>query len=68
MFMEIQDSIETARGFTLPEEENVSRPVTVSIPHKLGRDEARRRLEEGFGRLRRQMTGGIGGMLACHER
>jgi hypothetical protein len=46
----------------------VSRPVTVSIPHKLGRDEARRRLEEGFGRLRRQMTGGMVSMLTCHER
>jgi hypothetical protein len=46
----------------------VSRPVTVTIPHKLGRDEARRRLEEGFGRLRRQMTGGMGALLACHER
>ena len=46
----------------------MSRPVTVSIPHKLGRDEARRRLEEGFGRLQRQMTEGMGGMLACRER
>ena len=46
----------------------MSRPVSVTIPHKLGRDEARRRLEEGFGRLRQQMTGGMVGMLACHER
>ena len=46
----------------------MSRPVTVSIPHKLGQDEAHRRLVEGFGRLRRQMTGGMGRMLACDER
>jgi hypothetical protein len=46
----------------------VSRPVTVSVPHKLGRGEARRRVEEGFGQLVRQMTGGMGGMVACHER
>lgn len=46
----------------------MSRPVTVTIPHQLGRAEARRRIEEGFGRLRGQMTGGIGGMLACTER
>ena len=46
----------------------MSRPVTVSIPHKLGQDEAHRRVEEGFDRLRRQMTGGIGGLVACHER
>ena len=46
----------------------MSRPVTVSIPHTLGRDEARRRLEQGFGRLRHQLTGGMIGALACHER
>ena len=46
----------------------MSRPVTVSIPHELGWDEARRRLEQGFGRLRQQITGGMIGMLACYER
>ena len=46
----------------------MSRPVTVTIPHQLSREEARRRIEEGFGRLRTQMTGGIGSMLACTER
>ncbi len=46
----------------------MSRPVTVNLPHKLGQDEAHRRIEEGFDRLRRQMTGGISGMVACHER
>lgn len=36
----------------------MSRPVTVSVPHKLGQAEARRRIEEGFGQLQEQMTGG----------
>jgi hypothetical protein len=40
----------------------MSRPVTVSIPHSLGKDEARRRIEEGFGRMRQQMTSGMGAM------
>ena len=46
----------------------MSRPLTVDIPHELGRDEARRRLGQGFSRLRQQITGGMIGMLACHER
>jgi putative polyhydroxyalkanoate system protein len=46
----------------------VARPVTVNIPHKLGKQEARRRIEEGFGRLRQQMTSGIAGMVAFQER
>ena len=36
----------------------MSKPVVVSIPHELGRAEARRRIEEGLGRL----TGQIGGV------
>jgi putative polyhydroxyalkanoate system protein len=46
----------------------VARPVTVNIPHKLGKNEARQRIEEGFGRLRQQMTGGIVGMVTFQER
>ncbi|HEX2474802.1 MAG TPA: polyhydroxyalkanoic acid system family protein [Lacipirellulaceae bacterium] len=46
----------------------MARPVTVNIPHKLGKQEARRRIEEGFGRLRQQMTSGIAGMVAFQER
>jgi putative polyhydroxyalkanoate system protein len=46
----------------------VARPVTVNIPHKLGKQEARRRIEEGFGRLRQQMTGGVAGMITFQER
>jgi putative polyhydroxyalkanoate system protein len=46
----------------------VARPVTVNIPHKLGKQEARRRIDEGFGRLRQQMTGGVAGMVTFQER
>lgn len=41
----------------------MSRPVTVSIPHSLGKDEARRRIEQGFGQMRQQMMG-AGGVMA----
>ncbi len=47
----------------------MSRPVTVNIPHKLGKAEARRRIGEGFGNMRAQMTGGVTGlMLSFDER
>jgi putative polyhydroxyalkanoate system protein len=46
----------------------MSRPVAVNIPHSLGKDEARRRIEDGFGRMRQQMVGGMGAMLAFQER
>lgn len=45
----------------------MARPVSVNIPHALGKDEARRRIDEGFGRLRQQMTGGLGAMMAIQE-
>jgi hypothetical protein len=41
----------------------MSRPVTVTIPHTLGKDEARRRIETGFGQLRQHLTGGVPGIL-----
>jgi|SRR5687767_10384278 putative polyhydroxyalkanoate system protein len=46
----------------------MARPVTVNIPHALGKDEARRRIEAGFGNLRQHMTGGIGGLLSFQQR
>ncbi len=46
----------------------MARPVTVNIPHSLGKDEARRRIEAGFGQMRQQITGGLGAMLAFEER
>jgi hypothetical protein len=44
------------------------REVTVNIPHSLGQEEARRRIEAGFSTLRRQMTGGVLGVLKFQER
>ena len=35
----------------------MSKPVVVNVPHDLSRDEARRRLQEGFGRIREQIGG-----------
>ena len=40
-------------------------PITISIPHQLGRAEARRRIEAGFAKIIRQFPGGGG---ACSER
>jgi hypothetical protein len=37
----------------------MSKPVVVSIPHELGRAEARRRIDEGVGRLTSQI-GAVG--------
>lgn len=34
----------------------MSKPVVVSIPHELGRFEARRRIDEGVGRLTQQFA------------
>ncbi len=36
----------------------MSKPLTVEIPHDLGLQEARRRIEAGFGRLEHQFGGG----------
>ncbi len=36
----------------------MSRPIMITIPHALGRAEARRRIEEGFGRLQAQLGAG----------
>jgi hypothetical protein len=33
----------------------LSQPVTINIPHQLGRAEARRRLESGFDRIEKQL-------------
>ena len=34
----------------------MSKPITVDIPHKLGKAEARRRIEHGFGDMRQQFA------------
>jgi len=40
-------------------------PITISIPHQLGRAEARRRIEAGFAKIIHQLPGRGG---ACSER
>jgi hypothetical protein len=40
-------------------------PITISIPHRLGRAEARRRIDAGFARIIDQLPGSGG---ACSER
>ena len=40
-------------------------PLSISIPHQLGRAEARRRIDTGFAKLVRQLPGGGG---TCHQR
>jgi hypothetical protein len=46
----------------------MARPIEVNIPHSLGKAEARRRMEAGFGRVRSQMTGGLAGMISFQDR
>jgi Putative polyhydroxyalkanoic acid system protein (PHA_gran_rgn) len=41
--------------------------VTVSIPHQLGRAEARRRIESGFGGILQQITAGGGALTQQWE-
>jgi hypothetical protein len=43
-------------------------PVTVTIPHHLGKAEALRRIEQGFGTIQQSMTGGLMGMLSFQKR
>ena len=40
-------------------------PITISIPHQLGRAEARRRIETGFAKIIHVVPGSVG---ACSER
>lgn len=37
----------------------MTRPVHINIPHELGAAEARKRIEEGFGRIEQQFGGGM---------
>ena len=46
----------------------MARSITINIPHSLGKDEARKRIASGFGRLQDQMTGGLAGMIAVQNR
>jgi putative polyhydroxyalkanoate system protein len=40
----------------------MSKPITVTIPHELGRVEARKRIDEGFGRIHHQLGGAVGAL------
>jgi hypothetical protein len=40
----------------------MNKAITVNIPHQLGRAEARRRIEEGFGDFSRHLGGGAGSL------
>ena len=42
----------------------MARPVSVTIPHSLGKAEARKRIETGFGQMRQNMLSGTAGMLS----
>lgn len=56
------------RGSRLESDSNawhMTTPITVSIPHELGRAEARRRIETGFGNIVSQLPGGAG---ICSQR
>jgi hypothetical protein len=44
----------------------MARPVTVIIPHELGKEEAKRRISEGFSKIRSSLTGGLA-LFSCSE-
>jgi hypothetical protein len=46
----------------------MGKTVTVSIPHGLGQEEARRRIAEGFASMQRRMSDGLIGVLSFRER
>ena len=46
----------------------MARPVTTSIPHTLGKEEARRRLEAGFSTIGPQLSGGLFRMVSFQKR
>jgi hypothetical protein len=46
----------------------MEKPVSVSIPHALGKEEARRRIAEGFASMQRRLPDGLIGGLSFRER
>lgn len=46
----------------------MSRPVSISIPHKLGKEQARSQIAFGFANISKQMTGGMLAMISMQER
>lgn len=45
----------------------MSKAITITIPHELGRAEARRRIDEGFGRMTHQLGGAAGALEKSWE-
>jgi hypothetical protein len=45
----------------------MAKPITISIPHSLGKDEAHHRIANGFDRLQKQIAGGMGGSLVTFQ-
>lgn len=42
--------------------------ITVNVPHNLGKDEARRRLENGFAGIQQQLAGGAMRLASFQQR
>jgi hypothetical protein len=42
----------------------MARPISITIPHALGLNEARRRIDQSFGDIQTQMTGGMLGLVS----
>ena len=45
----------------------MAQPISVTIPHQLGRAEARKRIDEGFGDLSRHLGGSAGALEKSWE-
>lgn len=45
----------------------MTKAITINIPHELGRAEARKRIDEGFGRFSQQMGGTAGALTKTWE-
>jgi hypothetical protein len=45
----------------------MSKPIVLSIPHELGRTEARRRINDGFGQLAGHLGGAAGALSKTWE-
>ncbi|MCE9607496.1 MAG: polyhydroxyalkanoic acid system family protein [Planctomycetia bacterium] len=46
----------------------MTRPITVNVPHSLGKEQARQQIALGFAGISKQLTGGMLGMLSFQER
>lgn len=46
----------------------MARPVSISIPHTLGKEGAKRQIAFGFTNLSKQLTGGMLSMISMQER